>query len=190
MAATVIVSEESGGLLEVLPHHGWLCPDLTASVNKMYGEGVSVDALHGLVDRGLAESCVFCRCARCPSCSTHQCIVWERCVRCESSNLTAVSLFHHIPCAGIFEAPKGLAAVERCEKCRQAFDEEDGNMVEAVGETYWCNSCGGRSPEPNLAFKCLGCQQVHAFDAVTFHRLWQFKRASSAVPSVSTPEQD
>jgi len=171
-------AELSNALFDALPKTGWLYPDLTLSAAQMYGQGVRADDLHALVERGLAESKVLCRCARCPACQTHQCSIWERCMRCESANLTAIPLFHHILCAAIFEAPNGLAAVERCEKCDQPLADEPA-MVEPVGDTYRCRDCGGHSPEPKLAFYCFGCQKVHAFDEVTFHRLWKFRRATT-----------
>ncbi len=168
-----------GASLEHLPTDEWLCPDLASAVTDMYGPGLSEAGLHALVEKGLAESKVIYRCARCPKCQSHQCVVEESCALCQSANLKTISLFHHIPCAGIFEAPDGIDALEVCPKCDSRLGDQKG-LVESVGETYLCLECGGRSPEPQLGFICLGCRRSYGFDEVAFHRLWCFRRLAPA----------
>lgn len=176
-------SAERARLLQRLPKDQWLEPDLSAPSATMYGEGVDQARLHELVDEGVAEAVVLYRCALCPTCDSHQCVVSEQCARCQSANLKAIPLFHHILCAGIFEAPKGLDAIGSCAKCGDEISAQS-DRVEPVGETYLCLECHNRSPEPALHFLCLGCHDYHAFDAVTFHRLWGFKRKG---PEASEP---
>ena len=167
-------NEKKKFLLDRLSAKKLICPDFTKIGPSMYGEGISLADLNALVDEGLAEARVVHRCARCPQCSTHQCVIDEHCVHCRSPNLQAIPLFHHIPCACVFEAPEGIDSISSCEKCHESLDAND-NTVESVGQSYFCVNCGGRFPEPELSFICLGCGAVHAFHEVTFHRLWGFK---------------
>ena len=148
----------------------------------MYGEGICAETLHALVEEGVIESKVVHRCARCPNCSSHQCVIDERCAACDCANLKTIPLFHHVPCAGIFEAPDDVALIEQCPKCHGAIATDD-ELVDRVGETYLCLECQGRSPEPQLRFMCLGCHVSHAFADVTFHRLWAFKRRTCIAES-------
>lgn len=162
-------------LLEALPTDDWLEPDLAVPAERMYGVGRDVGALDALVREGRATSMVRHRCARCPVCRCHQCIIDERCARCESANLVTVSLYHHIPCAGIFPAPDGIEAVGECPKCHDSL-ARDPQASEPVGETYRCIDCNAESPEPALQLLCLQCHKAHDLQDVQFHRLWQYRR--------------
>lgn len=184
-------SSQREALLGHLSTHEWLCLDYTAPAHDMYGKDVTLEGLNALVEEGSAEAKVMHRCACCPKCATYQCVIDEHCVQCQSANLQAIPLFHHIPCACIFEAPEGLMSVRVCRKCHQSLEAND-SQVEAVGETYLCLDCGSRAPEPRLSFICLACRCAYTFDEVTFHRIWGFRLlgAASHRPSSSDEKND
>ena len=111
----------------------------------------------------------------CPGCRGVYLQLNGSCPVCGSFALSPVPLAHHIPCAGVFEAPGGLEQVEYCPKC-QRTDVADSDHLERVGEVYHCLHCQAHSPEPVMRLYCRDCACNHRFADVGFEII----RASQA----------
>jgi len=107
----------------------------------------------------------------CPSCNSLALQLNGSCPSCGGYALSAVPLAHHIPCAGIFEAPQGLELVEYCPKCHRN-DVGDSDHLETVGEIYYCDDCGDHFPEPSMHLHCQSCQRHHRFGDAQFEIIY------------------
>lgn len=161
------------GLLAEINETGVLQPNLRASAGQLYGTQARRKHLWVLVDQGLVSARVVLRAPRCPDCQCYEMLANEACPRCGCANVVSRALYHHIPCAGIFEAAEGIDRVAVCPKCRECLTDAR-DRIETAGQMYHCCDCNERFPEPVLAFWCLICDHSHALKAVEFHRLHAF----------------
>ena len=116
----------------------------------------------------------------CPDCRGQWLQLNGRCPECGGCVLQPVPLAHHIPCAGVFEAPEGLAAIKRCPKCRR-HDVAESDHLEAVGEVYHCLDCSAHFPEPVMRLYCHDCDFNHRFADVGFEVIRASNQAKGPV---------
>ena len=169
-----MMQAEDAALLAKIRARGLVQPDLRAVASQLYESQARADHLWRLVDQDWVIAEPMLRATRCPACQSHEMLAHERCPNCRCANLLTQPLYHHIPCAGIFEFQGQIEDLAQCPKCKSALNQEQ-DRIELAGQIYHCLDCAQRFPEPVIEFWCLPCNQSHRLEAVSFHRLYAFR---------------
>ena len=159
--------------LSIIAAAGVVEPALTKPAVQRYPLPLTQEMLAGLLARKWVSAEAVTYVPACPLCNEVSLILNGACPDCFHYDRTRITLAHHIPCAGVFEAPNGLEKIECCPKC-QGRDMTD-NDLEAVGEIYYCNDCAQRFPEPAMRLSCQSCKRNHPISDVCFDTLYAYR---------------
>ena len=143
--------------LDALSDLGVLVPDLKKTAADFYPVTFRPQDLDSLTAKGLVARKAMMFAPTCPNCTALMLTPNGSCPTCREHTLTAIPLLHHIPCAGIFDAPEGIEQVEQCPKCRSQI-QPDSELLETAGEMHYCQTCETRFPDPVISMYCHQCK--------------------------------
>lgn len=161
-------------LLRTIAEAGELNPDLTQPLNAVYAQTANPAELQELAAEGLVTGQAVTYVPCCPKCQGLIMQLNASCPQCHCYALCTTTLAHHMPCAGIFEAPDGLEAITDCPKCRSPIGP-DQNGLESVGEMHCCEDCHAHFPEPVMRMYCADCDTNHPMHDLRFHSIYRYQ---------------
>lgn len=159
--------------LNALSDLGLLMPDLKKTTGNFYPATFRPQELDSLTAKGLADRKAVMFAPACPNCTALVLMPNGSCPTCKEHALTTIPLLHHIPCAGIFEAPKGIEQVEHCPKCRSQI-QSDSEFLEAAGEMHYCQTCAARFPDPVISMYCHQCKNHYPLHDIQFSQVHSY----------------